>query len=155
MGIAQGYQPVAGYNYGAKNFDRVRETINKSLLYATVLAVLVFIVIMVFPRQIVRVFTSDLEIIELTPNALRIVFAITPLIAVQMIGSSFFQAIGKAGPALFLSLSKQGFFLIPLLLVLPGYLGLLGIWVSFPIADLLSTALTWFYLRWELRENLD
>lgn len=155
MGIAQGYQPISGYNYGAKNFARVRETINKSILYATILAVLVFIVIMVFPRQIVRVFTSDAEIIQLTPNALRIVFAITPLIAVQLIGSSFFQSIGKAGPALFLSLSKQGFFLIPLLLVLPGIYGLWGIWISFPIADFLSTALTGYYLRKEMRENLN
>jgi putative MATE family efflux protein len=155
MGIAQGYQPVVGYNYGARKLSRVRETINKSILYATVLAVMVFIVIMIFPHQLVRVFTSDVEIIQLTPNALRIVFAITPLIAIQLIGSSYFQAIGKAGPALFLSLSKQGFFLIPLLLVLPGYFGLLGIWVSFPIADFLSTTLTWLYLRRELRVYLN
>lgn len=155
MGIAQGYQPVAGYNYGAQKFDRVRETINTSILYATGLAVMVFIVIMIFPHQIVRIFTSDVDIIQLTPNALRIVFAITPLIAIQLIGSSYFQAIGKAGPALLLSLSKQGFFLIPLLLILPGYFGLLGIWMSFPIADFLSTSLTWYYLRRELRENLN
>ncbi|MFK8161091.1 MAG: MATE family efflux transporter [Lewinella sp.] len=154
MGIAQGYQPIAGFNYGAEKFDRVRETINKSILYATSLAVLVFIIIMFFPNQIVRIFTTDVEILQLTPNALRIVFAITPLIAIQLIGSSYFQAIGKAGPALLLSLSKQGFFLIPLLLVLPDYLGLLGIWMSFPIADFLSTSLTWFYLRQELRDNL-
>jgi len=154
MGIAQGYQPIAGFNYGAEKFDRVRETINKSILYATSLAVLVFIIIMFFPHQIVRIFTTDVEIVQLTPNALRIVFAITPLIAIQLIGSSYFQAIGKAGPALLLSLSKQGFFLIPLLLVLPGYFGLLGIWMSFPIADFLSTSLTWFYLRQELRDNL-
>jgi len=155
MGIAQGYQPISGYNYGAENWGRVRETINKSILYATILAVLVFIVIMIFPRQIVRIFTSDAEIIQLTPDALRTVFAITPLIAVQLIGSSFFQSIGKAGPALFLSLSKQGFFLIPLLLVLPGYFGLWGIWMSFPIADFFSTALTGYYLRREMRENLN
>lgn len=155
MGIAQGYQPISGYNYGAKNWGRVRETINKSIFYATVLAVLVFIVIMIFPRQIVRVFTDDAEIIKLTPNALRMVFAVTPLIAVQLIGSSFFQSIGKAGPALLLSLSKQGFFLIPLLLILPNYFGLWGIWMSFPIADFLSTVLTGYYLRKEMVENLN
>jgi putative MATE family efflux protein len=154
MGIAQGYQPIAGYNYGANNFKRVKETINKSIIYATSLAILVFILIMVFPSQIVRVFTSDADIIRQTPNALRIVFAVTPLIAIQMIGSSFFQSIGKAKPALFLSLSKQGFFLIPLILILPSYFGLLGVWISFPIADFLSTALTWYFLRREMRLNL-
>ena len=154
MGIAQGYQPITGYNYGAKNFKRVKETINKSILYATGLAIFVFIIIMVFPGQIVRVFTNDAEIIEMTPNALRTVFAITPLIAIQLIGSSFFQSIGKAKPALFLSLSKQGFFLIPLILILPNYFGLLGAWIAFPIADFLSTVLTWYYLRKEMRENL-
>ncbi len=154
MGIAQGYQPIAGYNYGANNFKRVKETINKSILYATALAILVFILIMVFPSQIVRVFTNDVDIIQQTPNALRTVFAVTPLIAIQMIGSSFFQSIGKAKPALFLSLSKQGFFLIPLILILPNYFGLLGVWIAFPISDSLSTALTWLFLRREMRLNL-
>ncbi|MFK7810441.1 MAG: MATE family efflux transporter [Saprospiraceae bacterium] len=154
MGIAQGYQPIAGYNYGAEKYGRVKETVNKSIYYATGIAILIFIVIMIFPDYIVRVFTSDPEILKNTPNALRTVFAITPLISVQLIGSSFFQAIGKAKPALFLSLSKQGFFLIPLIMILPNYFGLLGVWISFPIADFLSTALTWIYLRKEMRENL-
>ena len=155
MGIAQGFMPIAGYNYGANNFKRVRETINKSIIYATGLAVLVFILIMVFPSQIVRVFTKDLAILEQTPNALRMVFAVTPLIAIQLIGSSYFQSIGKAKPALFLSLSKQGFFLIPLIILLPNYLGLIGIWISFPIADFSSTLLTGYFLRREMRLNLN
>ncbi len=155
MGIAQGFMPIAGYNYGAKNFNRVKETINKSILYATGLAIMVFILIMVFPSQIVRVFTNDATILEQTPNALRMVFAVTPLIAIQLIGSSYFQSIGKAKPALFLSLSKQGFFLIPLILILPSTLGLLGVWISFPIADFMSTLITGYFLRREMRLNLN
>ncbi len=154
MGIAQGFMPIAGYNYGAKKFPRLKETINKSILYATAVALVVFIIIMIFPDYIVRVFTADPKILSQTPNALRIVFAITPLIAIQLIGSGYFQSIGKARPALLLTLSKQGFFLIPLILILPPYYGLLGVWIAFPIADLLSTLITAIFLRKELKSYL-
>ena len=154
LGIAQGFMPIAGYNFGANNFDRLKETINKSLIYATGLAFIIFIVVMVFPQQIVRIFSDDAEILLKTPNALRIVFAVTPLIAIQLIGSAYFQAIGKAVPALLLTLTKQGFFLIPLILILPQYFDLFGVWVSFPIADFLSTIVTGLFLNHELKKYL-
>ncbi len=155
MGITQGFMPIAGYNYGADNFERLKETMVKSITYATVLAVVIFIVIMVFPTEIVSMFTQDEAILKLTPNALRIVFAVTPLIAIQLIGSAYFQAIGKVRPALLLTLTKQGFFLIPLILILPHYFGLFGIWVSFPIADFLATGLTAYFLYKELKQYLN
>jgi len=109
---------------------------------------------MLFPEAIVRVFTDDAQLLKETPNALRWVFCVTPLIAVQIIGAGYFQAIGKSIPALLLTLTKQGFFLIPLIIILPNYFGLLGVWVAFPIADLLSTIITGFFLNKEIRLHL-
>lgn len=152
MGIIQGFMPIAGYNYGANDHNRVKETIKKSLLYASLLAFVVFLFIMVFPRQLVSVFTDDTEVLKQTPSALRMVFLITPLIAIQLIGSAYFQAIGKARIALFLTLTKQGFFLIPLILILPNYFGLLGVWIAFPIADFFSTVVTGYFLNKELKQ---
>lgn len=154
MGITQGFLPIAGYNYGAGKFDRVHQSINKSIKYSTIIALGIFVIIMVFPNQIVGIFTDNTEILAKTPNALRIVFAITPLISIQLIGSGYFQAIGKAFPALLLTLTKQGFFLIPLILILPKYYGIIGIWAAFPIADLASTIITYYFLRREIRLNL-
>jgi len=155
MGLTQGFLPIAGYNYGAEKYDRVHQSINKSLKYSTAIALCIFVIIMVFPTQIVGIFTDNTEILAKTPNALRIVFAITPLISVQLIGSGYFQAIGKAFPALMLTLTKQGFFLIPLILILPKYFGIIGIWAAFPIADLSSTIITYYFLRKEIRLNLE
>ena len=108
----------------------------------------------IFPEMIVKTFSDVQRILKETPNALRMVFAITPLIAIQIIGAGYFQAIGKAVPALLLTLTKQGFFLIPLILVLPQFIGLIGIWIAFPIADFLSTVVTGYYLNREVRLNL-
>jgi len=155
LGIAQGFLPIAGYNYGADKLKRVRESINTSIIYGSGLALLIFIMIMLFPEAIVRIFTDDAQLLKETPNALRWVFGVTPLIAVQIIGAGYFQAIGKSIPALLLTLTKQGFFLIPLIIILPNYFGLLGVWMAFPIADLLSTIITGFFLNKEIRIHLN
>jgi putative MATE family efflux protein len=159
IGVNQGFLPIAGYNYGAKKFDRVRESINTSIKYSGLIALLIFVLIMAFPQQIVSVFLSgssaqspdelanNAELLRRTPNALRWVFAATPVIVVQLIGASYFQAIGRAIPALLLSLTKQGFFLIPLVLILPSFMGVQGVWVAFPIADVLSTVVTGYFLH--------
>ena len=89
-----------------------------------------------------------------SPAAMRWVFAATPIIALQLIGAAYFQAIGKATPALLLTLTRQGFFFIPLILILPNYLGELGVWISFPIADTLSTLVTGYFLRREVKREL-
>lgn len=154
LGVTQGFLPIAGYNYGASNFTRVRESINKAILYAGVLAFLIFLLIMTFPAAIVSVFTDDAEILSKTPQYMRWVFAAIPIIAIQLIGSAYFQAIGKAVPALLLTLTRQGFFFIPLIFILPNYFGELGVWISFPAADLLSTIVTGYFLNREIRKNL-
>jgi putative MATE family efflux protein len=154
LGVTQGFLPIAGYNYGAEQWHRVRKSINTAILYASVLALIVFAGIMFFSEDIVRIFTNNPKIIAETPLAMRWVFAATPIIALQLIGSAYFQAIGKAVPALLLTLSRQGFFFIPLVLILPKYFGEIGVWISFPLADVLSTLLTAFFLNREIRAHL-
>ncbi|EAQ39569.1 multidrug resistance protein [Dokdonia sp. MED134] len=165
IGVTQGFMPIASYNYGANQYARVRETIKTSILYAGGLALAIFIIIMIVPDFFVSWFISDSNaqaqaiadnkvLMERTPNALRTVFAATPVIVIQLIGAVYFQAIGKAIPALLLSLTKQGFFLIPLILILPNFFGVWGVWIAFPIADVLSTVVTGYFLRRDVKDNL-
>ena len=154
LGMTQGFLPVAGFNYGAEKYDRVRTSINKAVIYAGVVAVFVFSLIMIFPQAIVSVFTDNPEVMKKTPSAMRWVFAALPIIGLQTIGSAYFQAIGKAVPALLLTLSRQGFFFIPLVLILPQYFGIIGVWVAFPLADLLSTVVTGYFLNREIKATL-
>ncbi len=167
FGVTQGFLPIAGYNYGAHKYERVKETINTAIKYAALMATLVFIGLMVFPAEIASLFLSnksDLSQLELvtnafvlehTPVAMRWVFAATPIIALQLIGAAYFQAVGKAVPALLLTLTRQGFFFIPLILILPQFLGELGVWISFPISDVLATLVTGIYLRKEIKSTLN
>jgi putative MATE family efflux protein len=153
-GIVEGFMPVAGYNYGAEKFGRVRKSIFTSIKFAGGFAIVVYALILIFATPIVSAFTKDQSVVKLTPDALRWVFAASPVIAIQLIGAAYFQSAGKAAKALMLTLTKQGFFLIPLILVLPDYFGIFGIWVSFPIADVLATAVTGLFLNRELRTKL-
>lgn len=154
IGITHGFLPIAGYNYGAKLYDRVKESIWKAILAACGLGLLVFLFIGFYPTAIVSAFTQDAILLEKTPNAMRIVFAATPIIGIQLIGAAYFQAVGKAVPALLLTLTRQGFFFIPLLLILPNYYGELGVWISFPLSDLISTVVTGLYMRKEVIRRL-
>ncbi|GAA4279367.1 MATE family efflux transporter [Aquimarina mytili] len=165
FGVTQGFLPIAGYNYGAQRYPRVRESINTAIRYAAIVATLVFICLMVFPTHIVTLFLNldtkdpfeiqrNIYVIEKTPTAMRWVFAATPIIALQLIGAAYFQAVGKAISALLLTLSRQGFFFIPLILILPKFYGELGVWISFPIADVLATIVTGYFLNREIRTKL-
>lgn len=147
IGITQGFLPIAGYNYGARNFKRTKEAIKKAIYYGTFVASVMFILIIVFAGDIVKVFTNDSTILEETPSALILVFLASPVISIHMIGSGYFQAAGKALPALLLTLTRQGIFLIPLVLILPIFFDHNGIWYSFPIADGLSALVAYLYLR--------
>lgn len=154
FGITQGFVPIAGYNYGAKNYDRVKQTIRVAIVYATVMASIVFVMLIGFPELITRIFTTDPLVIEKTPTAMRWVFAATPIIAIQLIGAAYFQAVGKAVPALLLTLSRQGFFFIPLIFILPLWYGELGVWMAFPVSDVLSTLVTAYILYREVSLKL-
>ena len=151
LGITQGFVPIAGFNFGADKKDRVLEVIRTALIYATVLATFVFLMILLFSEAIASAFTKDETIIIKTKEVLTWVFLSTPIIGIQLIGSAYFQAIGKAIPALLLTLTRQGFFFIPLILILPRYYGEFGIWISFPIAEVIATIVTAYFLRKELK----
>ena len=154
LGVSQGFLPVAGFNIGAKKNDRVKETIKKSIYFGSILGTLVFIGIVVFKEQIIWIFTNDATLLEKTPDAMLVVFLVTPIVTMQLIGSAYFQAAGKAMPALLLTLLKQGIFLIPLAYFLPIYYGIDGVWWSFPIADTLATIITVMVLKREVSKNL-
>ena len=166
FGVTQGFLPIAGYNYGAHKYERVKKSIYVAIKYAVLVATLVFILLMIFPAEIAGLFISDRPdlgpealatnafVLEHTPSAMRWVFAATPIIAIQLIGAAYFQAIGKAIPALLLTLTRQGFFFIPLILILPNFFGELGVWISFAIADLLATLVTGYYLKKEIDRTL-
>lgn len=153
LGITQGFVPIVGYNFGANLMDRVKKLIRLSMISATLISLGIFSVIMIFTPHIVAVFTNDSELIQRTTPALRAVFLATPLLAVNLLGSAYFQAIGMARPAFILSLSKQGFLLIPLIFLLPLKFGIYGIWYSFPIADLGAAIITAVYFFYHFKKN--
>ena len=154
LGVSQGFLPVAGFNIGAKKNERVKETIKKSIYFGSILGTLIFIGIVIFKEQIIWIFTNDATLLEKTPDAMLVVFLVTPIVTMQLIGSAYFQAAGKAMPALLLTLLKQGIFLIPLAYFLPIYYGIDGVWWSFPIADTLATIITVLVLKREVYKNL-
>ncbi len=155
FGITQGFIPIAGYNFGSEQYDRVKHVIYVAIKYATILATIVFAILMLFPEAITKLFTTDIQVLKVTPNNMRWTFAAIPILAIQLIGAAYFQAVGKALPALFLTLTRQAIFFIPLMYILPMYFGEFGIWMSFPISDILSTIVTAFFLRREVKLKLN
>lgn len=154
LGVSQGFLPVAGFNIGAQKKERVKETIKTAIVFGTVLGTIIFVGILIFKEEIIRIFTTDATLIADTPHALLIVFLVTPIVTMQLIGSAYFQAAGKAMPALILTLLKQGIFLIPLAYFLPKYYGVAGVWWSFPISDVLSTIITIIVVKREMNKHL-
>lgn len=154
LGVTQGFLPVAGFNIGAHQNERVKETIKKSIYFGSILGTVIFIAIVIFKEEIIGIFTNDATLLAQTPDAMLIAFLVTPIVTLQLIGSAYFQAAGKALPALILTLLKQGIFLIPLAYILPIYYGVDGVWWSFPIADTLATIITVFVLKREVHKNL-
>ena len=146
MGLNQGMQPIAGYNYGARQYSRVKEVFWKTAKLAMVMTTLCFIFGMFFPETAVGIFTHDKELVELSAKALRINVLVFPIVGFQMIATNFFQSLGMVRKSVILSLSRQILFLLPLLYVLPLWFGANGVWMSFPISDALATLLTVFML---------
>jgi len=152
MGLNQGMQPIAGYNFGAKLYKRVNEVLKKSIILATAVTTFGFLVVYSFPETIAGMFTRDSELIELSRNGLRIVFLTYPIIGFQMVTANFFQSIGMVGKAIFMSLSRQLLFLLPCLLIFPRFWGIDGIWYSMPVADLISSIVAAILLIYQFRQ---
>lgn len=154
FGISQGVQPIIGYNYGAGNYERVIDALKKATIAATMFALAGFLIVELFNAQIIAVFNQNPQLIEVGANGMRVFLAMLPIVGFQIIGSTYFQAVGKARQSLLLSLSRQVLILIPLIIILPRMWGLSGIWLASPIADLTSSVLTAMLLFREIRDNL-
>ena len=152
MGLNQGMQPIAGYNYGARKYSRVKEVYKKTVKYATLVAMAGFVVSIAFPHAAVSVFTSDAELIELAAKGLVLINLMLPLVGFQMVTSNLFQCLGMINKSIILSMSRQLLFLLPLLYVMPMFLDAKGIWLSFPISDFLASMVTFIMLMGLLRK---
>jgi len=139
MGFTHGMQPIAGYNYGAKLYSRVVEVFRLTVFWATLITTLCFLVGMFFPEVPVSLFTRDPELKAIASRGFRIGVSLFPIVGFQMVTSNFFQSLGLARRAIFLSLSRQLLFLIPSLAILPGFFGVDGVWISMPVSDAIAS----------------
>lgn len=146
FGINQGSQPLVGFFYGAKDYAKVRKTYVLSCISATILCTIGFIASQLAPAAMLSIFNTNDDFLELGTYGIRIFTAVLPMVGFQIISANFFQAIGKATTAMFLSLTRQVIMLIPLVLILPKFYGLTGVWISTPIADFLASLITLFYI---------
>ena len=159
MGINQGMQPIAGYNFGARQYERVLRVLKLTIIGATCVTMAGFLMGELVPRLAVSAFTNDPELIRLSVEGMRIVFICFPIIGFQMVATNFFQSIGMAGKAIFMSLSRQLLFLMPGLLFLPHFFevstpwdGSWGVWCAMPVSDLMATIVAFFMLTHQLRK---
>jgi Na+-driven multidrug efflux pump len=152
FGINQGAQPIIGYNYGARRFKRVKKALLTAILAATGITSAGFLVVMLFPSQVIWLFSREDEtLVRLGTHAIRICLMMLPIVGFQIVSSSYFQAVGKPKHAMLLGLSRQVLLLIPAVLILPHLFGLDGVWAAIPTADLGSSVLTGIWLVLELR----
>jgi len=151
FGMNQGLQPIIGFNYGAKNYSRVKGALKVGILSATLVSVVGFIFIQTIPHVFINFISKDPEIREMGVLGLRRFMLAMPVIGMQIISANFFQAIGQAKKAFFLSMSRQVIFLIPLILILPRFYGLVGIFTAAPIADSVATVTTAVVLYFQIR----
>ena len=158
MGLNQGMQPIAGYNYGARQYDRVLRVLKLTILGATSVSLAAFLIGELTPSIAVRLFTNDEQLIDFAVTGMRLSFMMFPLVGFQMVATNFFQSLGMASKAIFLSLTRQLLFLLPGLLLLPRLFihhttwdGSWGVWCAIPLSDLLSAIVTALLLARQLR----
>lgn len=153
IGISQGAQPIIGFNYGAKKYDRADKTLKICALAATIGLSIGWLLVQLVPAPIVSMFNGDADLVSISVDGIRKYLSMMPLIGVSMIGSNYFQAIGKAKQAMFLSLLRQVILLVPMMLILPRILGLNGVWFAQPIADVISFIVTFVLLFREVKSH--
>ncbi|WP_099188382.1 MATE family efflux transporter [Tepidibacter mesophilus] len=152
FGIVQGVQPLIGYNYGARQMDRVNKSIKYAIIATTVFATTSVVFGMIFPKQLMSLFLNDPKLIDQSASALRIILICMPVIGIQSVGGSVYQSIGKVIPALVLSALRQVILFAPLLIILPSIItpSILGVWITFPMSDGISTIITGIMLKKEM-----
>ncbi len=152
LGFNQGMQPIAGYNFGAQQIDRVKLVFRKTVIAGIAVTTFGFLVSQIFPGMIASAFTSDDKMIKLTSTGLHLIFAVYPIVGFQMVTSNLFQSIGYARVSIILSLSRQVIFFLPTLIILSNLFQLNGAWLATPVADILSTLLTYFILKDQMKK---
>ncbi|GAA0110083.1 MATE family efflux transporter [Clostridium tertium] len=148
FGINQGAQPIIGFNYGAKQEERAQKAFKLSAIVATIILVIAFIAVQVFPEAIIGVFNKDPQFMNISVKGMRIYLLMLPIVGISITGSNYIQSIGEAKTAMFLSLLRQVILLVPFIIILPRTfgLGLDGVWIAQPVSDVLTTAVTIFIL---------
>ncbi|MBP2626252.1 MAG: mepA 2 [Firmicutes bacterium] len=152
LGISQGMQPIIGFNYGAKKYDRVIEVLKMGIIAATCLSITGFAVIQLFDSRIINLFNQNPDLITMGAEGMKIVLGMLPILGFQLISTQYFQAVGKAKHAVFLGMSRQVILLIPLIIIMPNLFGLMGAWIATPLADLGAALITGIFLMKELRK---
>ena len=142
MGFTQGMQPIAGYNYGAKAYDRVTKVLKITIALATGVTTLAFVIGEFCPGVVARIFTSDEQMIEMAVVGMRYNCLMFPIVGFQMVTGNFFQSIAQPGKSIFLSLSRQLLFLVPFIIIFPHFWGINGVWMSLPASDLVSSVIS-------------
>ena len=151
IGLTQGFSTIVGFNYGAKLYTRVKRILGETILWNTLFSVLIFLLLMIFPKQLLGFFSKDADFINLGIKPIRLLIIFFPFLGFQFVGGTFFQAIGKALPATIITLSRQVIFLIPAILIFPLFWGLTGIWLSWPFSDFMDVIVCLAFIFWELK----
>ncbi len=154
MGINEGAQPIIGYNYGAKNYDRVKETLMKAMVISTFIGTLSLVVIYTFPKEIISIFTKDEELLEESIYGLKLFLLMTPLLGFQTLGVNYFQAVDKAKKAIFLNIFRKVILVIPMIIIFGKLWGKGGVWIANPVADFFAGLVTFVFLAKEVKELL-
>ena len=149
IGLCQGMQPIVGYNFGAHHYDRVEKVFKKTVTVATIISTCGFLLALFTPKLIVSAFTTDETLTAIATHGLRISMLCFPIVGFQIVTTNLFQSIGMAWKAIFLSLSRQVLFLLPMVWLLPNFLELNGVWMSPPTADLTAGIVSAFFLVYQ------
>lgn len=152
LGLTQGMQPIVGYNYGAKRHDRVKQALMLTIFWATLVTTLGFAICEFMPETVAKAFTTDPKLIEHASWAMQVMCIFMPFIGFQLVTTNFFQSVGLVNKSIFLSLTRQVLLLIPLLLILPLFIGEKGVWYSMPISDIIAAMLTIVMLVLQFRQ---
>ena len=151
IGITQGFSTIVGFNYGAKLYKRVKKILWESTIWDTVISTTVFLILMIFPVQLLGFFSKDIEFLKIGITPIRIIIAFFPALGFQFVGGTFFQAIGKALPATIITLSRQVLFFIPAILIFPLFWGLTGVLFTWPFSDFMDIIVCAIFIILEMR----
>lgn len=153
VGISQGAQPIIGFNYGCKKYDRAEQTLKLATIAATIGLTIGWVVVQLYPEPIVSMFNRDAGLVNISVDGIRKYLLMMPLIGMSMIGSNYVQSIGNAKQSMFLSLLRQVILLVPMMIILPKFLGLDGVWFAQPIADVISFIVTFILVSKEVKSH--